>query len=112
MLKKSQIKGKVGEYLALIMLITKGYRPILMNDKKGRVEADIIAIRGKSAVLVEVKWRQSKEKGHWAVQPGQQKRLLRKLKMLSSHYPYLEARVDLVLIYPSPPFIEHIKNAF
>ncbi|MFT7432816.1 MAG: putative endonuclease [Alphaproteobacteria bacterium] len=112
MLKKSQIKGLVGEWLALILLIIKGYKPLSMNNKDGGIEGDIIAYKGYSLVLVEVKWRQSQEKGHLAVHPQQQKRLFKKLKALSFKYPDKNLRLDLVLIYPTPPFIEHIENAF
>lgn len=112
MLKKSQIKGLVGEWLAVLLLLVKGYKPLTMNDKKAGIEGDIIACKGNNLVLVEVKWRQSAEKGHIAVHPSQQRRLYKKLRNLQCIHKGKNLRIDLVLIYPTPPFIEHIENAF
>jgi Holliday junction resolvase-like predicted endonuclease len=112
MVNKSYIKGKFAENISILYLICKGYKPLSMNDKSGNIESDIIASKQKEIVLVEVKWRQNTEKGHYAIHPTQKVRLKNKLRYLKKRYPQKELSIHLMLICPTPPFIEHIKNPF
>lgn len=112
MFKNTQIKGYLAERLTNVYLLLKGYRLLKNNDTSGGIEADVIALKDNTIVLVEVKYRASVEQGHVAVHPQQQKRLQKKLLNLSKYYANYNHRIDLVLICPTPPFIHHIKNTF
>lgn len=112
MMNKSYIKGKFAENFSIIYLMCKGYKPLSMNDKNGGIESDIIASKNQEIVLIEVKWRQSSQKAHYSIHPSQKVRLQKKLKILKKKYPDKELSIHLMLICPSPPFIEHIKNPF
>lgn len=112
MLNKEHIKGKTGELLAFLYLIVKGYKPLSMNDNAGGIESDILAVKGDSLIIVEVKWRKTKEKAHQSIHPTQRARLKRKLRMLQKKYPEKSLSIDLMLICTTPPFIEHITNPF
>lgn len=112
MLKKSELKGKFAETLAFLYLTVKGYKVLDRNNTKGGIEGDLIAKKGDYVALVEVKWRKNYEKAHYAVSPHQQKRLKTKLVQMSKLYPNAFLRIDVVLICPTPPFIQHLENTF
>lgn len=112
MFKNTQIKGKFAEVVAQLYLTMKGYRILSVNDRVGGIEGDIVAVKGQSLVLFEVKWRSSKASTHTAVHPKQSRRLVKKLQILSKNYANYTLQVDLVLICPTPPFIQHIKSPF
>ncbi len=112
MLNKEHIKGKVGELFALLYLLLKGYKPIALNDKTGGIESDLIAVKGQNIIICEVKWRKNQAKAHQAIHPNQRERLKRKLRVLQKTYPDKNLSIHLMLICPTPPFIEHITNPF
>lgn len=112
MINKKHLCGKTAEYMSIFWLILKGYKPLVMNDTVGGIETDIIASKKNDIVLVEVKWRQSKDKAHMAIHPQQKARLQRKLRVLKKNHPDKNLSIHLMLICPTPPFIEHIKNPF
>lgn len=112
MLNKEHIKGRAGEFFALLYLLLKGYKPIALNDKTGGIESDLIAVKGQSLIICEVKWLKNQDKAHRAIHPTQRVRLNRKLRILQKTYPNKNLSIHLVLICPTPPFIEHITNPF
>jgi len=106
------IKGTFFEFLARGYLRLKGYRILTRNTRFHGVEVDILAARNRTLVLVEVKYRQSREKSHLALHPAQRQRLIRQGQQLADENRYFQdARLDLVLFFPHRPFVQHIRNA-
>lgn len=111
-------KGIFAEYYAAAFLTLKGYN-ILQRRYKTKVgEIDIIARKGSSIVMVEVKCRQSANDGLESVTPISQQRIRR----AADHYLLAEScksdkilafdiRFDVIVINHKY-FIRHIKNAF
>lgn len=109
---KTKHKGMIFEALARLLLRLKGYRILAHNRAFHGVEVDILAARGRTLVLVEVKYRQSREKSHLALHPEQRRRLRRQGQQLADENRYFEdARLDVVLFFPHRPFVQHIPNA-
>ena len=110
--------GKFAEFLARMFLRLKGYHICAANYITGRGttagEIDIIAVRGKTLIFVEVKKRSTLENAAYAVTPKQQKRLrTAEAGYLASHprYKDFDIRFDAVLIV-LPFRLTHIPNAF
>jgi putative endonuclease len=55
--------GIEGEARAAAHLETRGYRILARNARAGRVEIDLVAMRGRTLVFVEVKTRRSRGAG-------------------------------------------------
>lgn len=106
------IKGAFFEMLAANLLRLKGYRILARNQKFDGVEVDILAAAHRTLVITEVKYRQSRQRGHEALHPKQRQRLYRQAQQLASTGTYFEdVRIDVVLFFPHRPFVQHIKNA-
>ena len=107
----AQTKGKLFETLARVLLRLKGCRILAKNSRTAGIEADILALKGRTLLLVEVKYRQSRDKAHKALHPKQRQRLLRQAAELASRYPHIEnVRLDVVLFFPHAPFVEYLAN--
>ena len=111
-------KGRMGEFLARLVLRLKGYQIIEKDYVTGRGttagEIDIVAKKKKTIVFAEVKERKTKERALYAIKPQQQKRILRAAEnYLAKHKEYegFDVRFDAILI--SGLFdVTHIKNAW
>lgn len=109
--------GKLGEDLAAQFLINKGYIILERNWRSHHKEVDIIALDGKTLVIVEVKTRKSNEYGlpDLAVDKRKQRLLISAANVyILSHSIDLEARFDIVSIHfeGGNPVIEHYQDAF
>ena len=119
-LRKPLTLGQRGEKLALRYLRRKGYVIIAYSQRMRLGEIDLIAVDGKTLVFVEVKTRQSHDKGHpvEAITPHKQEKLTKLALVYLKRHDLLEtpARFDVVAItWPadgSKPTIEHFINAF
>ena len=114
--------GQQGEDLAAYHLESKGYRIIARNwrGKKGMrsPEIDIIAMKGKTIIFVEVKTSSTGKFGapeYWITQ-AKRKRLTDGAEAFLAQFtePYDSCRFDAVVIdrQSKPTSINHIKNAF
>lgn len=122
-------KGRRGEKVAELLLMCKGYRILGRRLRSGggglgsRLglglglglgEIDLLAERGTTLVVVEVKWRVSQESAAYALHPMQQRRLRRAGEVLFArlaHARGLETlRFDVMLV--APLSIRHLTNAF
>lgn len=63
MLTENQKTGKLGEQIAAEYLASKGYRILESNWRFGKAEIDIIAMKAKVLVFIEVKTRTSENYG-------------------------------------------------
>lgn len=106
--KASHARGLRAEGLAVLLLRLKGYRILARRLKTRAGEIDILARRGNTLVVVEVKARAGEGAAREALLPAQQARLWRAGEQLFALRPELagcDLRFDLVLVTPSPlPF--------
>ncbi|PKQ02525.1 MAG: YraN family protein [Alphaproteobacteria bacterium HGW-Alphaproteobacteria-12] len=94
--------GLRAETLAALLLRLKGYRIIARRMKTPAGEIDIVARRGRSLAIVEVKARGGGEAAE-ALGPRQQRRLERAAAHFLGRFPQfadLDLRFDVVLVVP------------
>lgn len=104
-------KGKLAEQAACFFLYLKGYRPLRGNVKGGIAEIDLIVGHGDCLVLVEVKYRKTRQQAHMAIHPAQKQRLQRQFRVLLSRYPqFVSARADAIFLFASWPYVDHVQN--
>jgi putative endonuclease len=111
--------GLLSEELALAHLLAHGLKLLKRNYRCKLGEIDLVMLDGRTLVLVEVRYRTSKDYGGAAASVDWQKQ--RKLVKTAEHllmkraelrrYP---ARFDVIAITTGPdgPTIEWIKSAF
>jgi len=95
--------GKRAEWLALIYLLLKGYRPIVSRYKCPAGEIDLIVARRNFVAFVEVKYRASRDDAAFSITPRQQSRIIRAAQYwaLKNRRDYPEAmRFDVILLAP------------
>lgn len=95
--------GRRGEVAAALLLMLKGYRILGFRLKTPQAEIDILAIRGRTMVAVEVKRRTNLLAALEAVTFDQRDRLRRAASNLAARRPALEGaavRLDLVALAP------------
>ncbi|MBZ2173889.1 YraN family protein [Schnuerera sp. xch1] len=110
-------KGAYGEGKATKYLISKGYKIIDRNYTTRIGEIDIIAIKSKTLVFVEVKTRSNTNYGfpYEAVNRKKQNKILRSSLIYIKHKKLdnYQARYDIIEVYlHDEPNINHIENAF
>lgn len=105
------LKGRFFETIASMVLRLQGCRILAKNRRTIGVEADILALKGRTLLVVEVKYRQNRTKAHQALHPKQRQRLRRQANELQHRYPNIETvQLDVVLFFPHAPFMEYLKN--
>jgi putative endonuclease len=106
--------GRWAEALCALALRLKGYR-ILARDWRAPVgEIDILALRGKILVAVEVKRRESLAAAAEAVGAAQRRRILRAVQAFVARHPELasaDLRCDAMLVLPGR-WPRHIMDAW
>lgn len=115
---KSNVTGKISEFIARTYYRLLGYKIIAKNYITGRGthagELDFIASKGKTLVFVEVKKRTTKDKAAYAISKTQQSRIrFAAESFIAQHQKYrdFDVRIDAVLIV-FPFYLKRIKNAF
>lgn len=103
MKKTNHRTGLAAEALCRVALRLKGYSIIAARYRSPLGEIDIIARRGRSLALVEVKARPSKETAAEAILPRQRQRLERAAAAFLARHPQLSQdhlRFDVMLVAP------------
>lgn len=110
--------GKIAEFLARNIMRFKGYRIVSKNLITGKGthagEIDIIALRGRTLVFVEVKKRSSLDNAAYAISESQKQRIIKAAEVFikrSSSYQDYNLRFDAILI-KFPYSFRHIENAW
>jgi len=106
--------GKRAEWLALIFLLLKGYRPVAWRYKCPAGEVDLIVVRRNLVVFVEVKYRADRDVAAFSITPKQQSRIIRAAQywtLKNQRDSPQEMRFDAVLLAPRR-WPMHIENAF
>ena len=110
--------GKEGEELAVAHLLKNGYDILVQNYVFQKGEIDIIARKGKTIVIVEVKTRSTPDFGapQDFLKPAQIKRLVKTADHFMELYGEddLEVRFDIFAIIKNKAGTktEHIEDAF
>lgn len=74
---RSRRAGRLAESVAAVWLLLKGYQILGFRLKAGRGDIDILARKGRTLVLVEVKRRETPEAALDSLAPDQRTRLIR-----------------------------------
>ena len=107
-------RGPWAEALCGLVLRLKFYRIIARRYKTGLGEIDIIAARGRTLVIIEVKARRTRENAAAAISERQQSRLIRAASVFLAHHPFFQShdiRFDAMLVSPWG-WPVHLENAF
>ncbi len=112
--KSSYSSGLLAELLAVTLLTLKFYRIIERRYKTKLGEIDIIALRGKTLIFIEVKKRRNQQELFESITTKQQKRITNTAELFiakNQHFHSYKKRFDAILI-TSNLFPIHIKDAW
>ncbi len=107
-------KGLLSELYASWFLRLKGYKILQPRYKTPFGEIDLIAVKSKSVVCVEVKYRPTADQAIEAVSYKSQKRIISAAQFfLVRHQKYHQADIRFDVVTVTPYFgIRHHKNAW
>lgn len=100
---RSRRAGRLAETVTAVWLLLKGYQILGFRLKAGPGDIDVLARRGRTLVLVEVKRRETPEAALDSLAPDQRARLLRAGQALVQKRKSLSGfglRLDLVAFSP------------
>ena len=107
-------RGRRGEGLALWLLRLKGYRILARDLRSPLGEIDIVACRGRTLAVIEVKARDSLLDAAEAVTPRQRERIARAARLFLGRRPAFAThsiRFDVMLVSPRR-WPRHIVDAW
>ncbi len=110
----SRLAGRRAEVLAAIWLMAKGYRILGFRLKTRQAEIDLLALKGKTLAVVEVKRRASLLIAMETVTFDQRERLRRAGAAVAAGRPTLKGatvRLDLMALAPGK-LPRHIPDAW
>ncbi len=108
------LRGHRAEWIALLLLLAKGYRPLARRYAASGGEIDLIVKRGEAIVFVEVKARGAMDDALSAITATKRQRFSRAVRAWLSRNPWAAAktwRADAVFIAPGR-FPQHVIAAF
>jgi len=109
----SEKRGRRAESLAALMLRLKGYAILTRRYRCPVGEIDLVARRGHTLAMVEVKARASAEDAAFAITPHQQQRIARAAEHFlaaNPRYTDFQLRFDAVLAVPGR-WPRHVPDA-
>ena len=112
--KASRLAGRRAEVIAALWLMAKGYRILGFRLKTRQAEIDLLALRGRTLAVVEVKRRASLLVAMETVTFDQRDRLRRAGAALAAGRPSLKGatvRLDLIALAPGK-LPRHIPDAW
>ena len=111
--RRAYQSGLWGERIAALVLILKGYRILHFRLRTRQGEIDIVALRGKTLIFVEVKSRKGGATAE-AVHPAQAARLVRAAQaFLAKHPPFCDFNIRFdVILTGGFGWPRHIKAAW
>jgi putative endonuclease len=108
------LRGHYAEWLALLFLIAKGYRPLARRYAAAGGEIDLIMARGNTIAFVEVKARGLMDDALSAITATKRQRFSRAARAWISRNPRAQGktwRADAVFVAPKR-WPQHIVSAF
>jgi putative endonuclease len=110
----ARLSGRRAEWRAALLLMLKGYRILGFRLKTPQGEIDLLALRGRTLAVVEVKQRATLEAALECVSHDQRTRLRRAGQAIAQRRPGLKdafVRLDLVALAPRR-WPRHIVDAW
>ena len=111
--QKAERRGRRAETLAALFLTLKGYRVTARNLVTPYSEVDILAVRGRTCAVVEVKARSSWAACEDSLTPATRRRLDAAAAHIHDRFPYAakrDMRMDAVFVVGFK--LRHITNAW
>jgi putative endonuclease len=112
--RRAYRRGRRGERMALWWLRLKGYRILAQDLRMPGGEIDIIARRGRTIAVIEVKWRDSLPGAAEAILPRQRARILHAVGSFLARHPHYSnhaIRFDVMLVAPRS-WPRHLPDAW
>lgn len=106
--------GHRAEWLALVALLLRGYRPLARRVSLAGGEIDLIVLRGRTLVFVEVKARARIDDARMAIGAVKRQRFSRAVRAWVARHPWsadLTLRADAVFV-GGRAWPEHCRAAF
>ncbi len=111
--QKTFDRGIWAENLAVLYLISKGYKILEKRFKTTSGEIDIIAYKNNSYIFIEVKSRKTLTQALESITPRMQGRIQNAALHYCAQNNLLDVAMRFDLIAVIPPFkIEHLDNAW
>jgi putative endonuclease len=107
-------RGRRGERTALWWLRLKGYRILAQDYRSPAGEIDVVARRGSTLAVIEVKARDSAAAAVEAILPRQRNRIFNAARLFVARHPRhgrCTIRFDIMLVTPGR-WPRHIVNAW
>ncbi len=99
--RRAERYGRSSEMLAVMALRLRGYKILMRRFRSPQGEIDIVARRGRTLCIVEVKARPDHDSAVLALTVGQRLRIERAAQALIARHPQLavcDLRFDLILV--------------
>ncbi|WP_240006384.1 YraN family protein [Pseudaquidulcibacter saccharophilus] len=112
--QKSEFYGRLAEFAAILLLTLKFYLVLRTRYRNNYGEIDIIALRGKKLVFVEVKLRKATESAQFSISHRQMERIKNAAIGFCKSRKWAgqkQWRYDVIACAPWK-LPKHIKNAF
>lgn len=113
-MREKRVRAYRSGLLAALLYRLKGYTIVAQRYKTPVGEIDLVALKGRRLVFVEVKRRRSREDAAWTLPVKQRRRIVRAAQYwLASHPDFSghDIAFDVVLTAPWA-WPRHIANAF
>ena len=117
-MKSNHARGHFAEKIASLYLMMKGWWPVKMNYVVGRGtgagEVDLILVRGKTLIFVEVKYRPTLVQAMEAITVQNQIRVAKSSAVFlqkNPKYKDYQVRYDAILLAPKK-WPKHLQNAW
>lgn len=108
------LRGHYAEWIALLFLLAKGYRPLARRYAAAGGEIDLIMARGDTIAFIEVKARGSMDDALTSITAVKRQRFSRAVRAWLARHPHARGktwRADAVFIAPKR-WPQHIVSAF
>jgi len=98
--ERAERRGRIAEWIAMLFLISKGYRILGHRQRTPYGEVDIAAWKRGVLAIVEVKARATFDEGAYALTPQAQDRIARAASVLAGRWRLNAApiRYDLIVV--------------
>lgn len=99
--KAAERRGRMAETLAAALLTLKGYRILARRFRAGPGEIDLVARRGRTLAIVEVKARKTLDAAREAITPQSRRRIERAADVFLAQrqrYAGFDLRYDAIFI--------------
>lgn len=106
-------RGLLAEFYTKIILICKGYKILAMRFKTSLGEIDIICLKNKQIIFIEVKSRKDTAQFFDVINRKQKNRIIKASQIFLKKRNLINKAIRYDVVFIKFPFhIRHIKNAF